>query len=77
MKKQGRVRLGVKGHTKKRLRKAKPGSSASKGQLPSQKVDSVEGKVQVNALTEANVEESLLKVKGIGNFEDRFENCEC
>ena len=75
MKKQGRVRLGVKGHTKKQLRKAKSG--ASKGQSPRQKVDTVEGKVQVNALTEANVEESLLKVKRIGNFEDRFENCEC
>lgn len=77
MKREGRLRAGVKTQSKKRLRKANSGSSASKGQSPSVKVDTVEGRVQMNALTESDVKESLLKVKKIGSFEDRFENCEC
>ena len=76
MKKQGRLRLAIKAPAKKRLRKTKPGYSPSKGPSPSSKDDAVEARLQVNALTEGDVEESLRKIKRIGYFEDRLENCE-
>ena len=77
MRKEGRLRAGGKGHAKKRRRKPKSGLSASEGQLPSDKLNGLEGGGEMNALTDANVEESLKKVKDISNFEDRFEKCEC
>lgn len=76
MKKQGRLRFGSKAPAKKRLRKNKSGFSALKGQSPSSKDDTVEGRVQVNALTGGDVEESLRKIKRIVYFEDRLESCE-
>ena len=76
MKKQGRLRFAIKAPAKKRLRKNKLGYSASKGQSPSAKEDTVGGGVQMNALSGGDVEESLRKIKRVGYFEDRLENCE-
>ena len=73
MKKQGRLRFAIKAPAKKQLRKNKSGYSASKGQSPSAKDDTVGG---VNALSGGDVEESLRRIKRVGYFEDRLENCE-